>query len=384
MLPSLLAACSILGALVVHVLAGWRQDRRTLWALAALDFVLVGLFAAAFHDDVWNGWLREDAWLEWATFFAFAAAGAVFLRHARATGGLARLAGVGLGLFCLFVAGEEVSWGQRLFAFEPPELFLAENYQQELNLHNLLKDKSLGVLALDSRVLVALVALLYGVLGAALPWLPRVGERLRPLCPTPALSPFFAGVAWLEWAYPMHLSGEAAECVLGLVFVADASLRQGGLQLSARLTAGILALGAVTSPLLALAWYGTDQARSDQAHAELQALAQDVDEGVTRRLEKKGRVHKRVFTAVRDGYLDLSVGSAFLEGQDTPANDHAAAPRRDRRGYFLDPWNNPYWILSQDGGDALSLYSFGPNRRRDTETKPLGEFEGDDIGVRIR
>src|SRR5688572_18030880 len=42
-----------------------------------------------------------------------------------------------IALFCLFVAGEEFSWGQRLLGFGSPEYFLENNFQQELNLHNL-------------------------------------------------------------------------------------------------------------------------------------------------------------------------------------------------------------------------------------------------------
>ena len=69
----------------------------------------------------------------------------------------------GLGLFCWFVAGEEISWGQRLLAFQPPEFFLRENFQQELNLHNLLQnEKTLGI-AIDSRHIVAFIALACGL-----------------------------------------------------------------------------------------------------------------------------------------------------------------------------------------------------------------------------
>lgn len=41
-----------------------------------------------------------------------------------------------LAIGLLLVAGEEISWGQRLFRIETPE-WLAENRQEEANLHNL-------------------------------------------------------------------------------------------------------------------------------------------------------------------------------------------------------------------------------------------------------
>ena len=79
-----------------------------------------------------------------------------------------------LALFCLGVAGEEISWGQRLFGFKPPDVFLERNYQQELNLHNvLMKDTGLGF-ALASKHLVMAIALGYGLLWPLL-------VRLSPL-----------------------------------------------------------------------------------------------------------------------------------------------------------------------------------------------------------
>lgn len=40
-------------------------------------------------------------------------------------------------LMFFFVAGEEISWGQRIFNWETTEFFSENNYQNETNLHNL-------------------------------------------------------------------------------------------------------------------------------------------------------------------------------------------------------------------------------------------------------
>lgn len=42
-----------------------------------------------------------------------------------------------LGLLFIFLVGEEISWGQRIFGFETPEGIEARNMQDEFNLHNL-------------------------------------------------------------------------------------------------------------------------------------------------------------------------------------------------------------------------------------------------------
>ena len=44
---------------------------------------------------------------------------------------------LGLALLFFFGAGEEISWGQRIFGFKTPESLVQVNKQDELNLHNL-------------------------------------------------------------------------------------------------------------------------------------------------------------------------------------------------------------------------------------------------------
>lgn len=77
----------------------------------------------------------EDSFVENVTFFAFLLAGGYMLASLKAREG--RMWYVLLAVGCLLVAGEEVSWGQRLFEIPtPPELW-SLNRQHELNLHNI-------------------------------------------------------------------------------------------------------------------------------------------------------------------------------------------------------------------------------------------------------
>ena len=50
---------------------------------------------------------------------------------------LKQLVYLGLALLFFFGAGEEISWGQRIFGFKTPEPLAQVNKQDELNLHNL-------------------------------------------------------------------------------------------------------------------------------------------------------------------------------------------------------------------------------------------------------
>lgn len=97
--------------------------------------VLTFLVAAVLSESsLYYHAVQEDGVLEWATFWAFVVAGVMYLGNAVRQ--LSRTAvlpwfACGLGLFCLIVALEEISWGQRLFGFQAPEYFLEENFQQE-------------------------------------------------------------------------------------------------------------------------------------------------------------------------------------------------------------------------------------------------------------
>jgi hypothetical protein len=57
----------------------------------------------------------------------------------------------------------------------------------------------------------------------------------------------------------------------------------------------------------------------------------------------------------------------------------------DRATFLIDPWNSPYWARirprSRTRETVITLYSFGPNRRRDSTRT---ELRGDDIGTVIK
>jgi hypothetical protein len=327
--------------------------RRSALSQGALLVVLAALLLAELAPDAYEQLTQEDGLVEWATFVSFVAGSFLFLLSAlRSEARWPRLFLAGLSAFCFFVAGEEISWGQRLLAFQPPEIFLEHNYQQEANLHNLLKN------ILDTRWIVLAVALLYGVV-----W-PLVARRLQgilqSLAPSPALIPGFAAVILLEAFYPFDLAGEVAELALGLCFLAEAIERREQLSpgwipaLQGACFLAALAIVPITDHLM----YGDDEVAVAKTRSDLERLAEGVQrrDVIRKKIFKKRRVHKRIYTAVRAGYLRF----------DPQASSEW--------GYFLDAWNQPLWIetvrLDRDRFRAV-LYSFGPNRRRD----------GDDIRV---
>jgi hypothetical protein len=113
------------------------------------------------------------------------------------------------------------------------------------------------------------------------------------------------------------------------------------------------------------------------AEVELTALADDLLASARRRgVAPSGcGIHKRMHSFVEKYRLAGLRGASF----STLAQRGAASERIE---YFLDPWNSPYWIrdhCSADGSRRSAfVYSFGPNRRRDSSTWTIA---GDDLGV---
>lgn len=108
--------------------------------------------------------LSEDGILEWFTFWADGIAGLIVAFIAISTRSRV-LAIVAVALIVL--AGEEISWGQRVFGIVTPEGLGHLNHANEINLHNLVPVLNLGYLLLFT--LAALVALeIRGILGSSL------------------------------------------------------------------------------------------------------------------------------------------------------------------------------------------------------------------------
>jgi hypothetical protein len=113
----------------------------------ALTFLLY-VFSALFGDmSMLVQLVKEDSVLETIGVLSLFAAAAMFIvayvRSGRAPHRayhtrLRRLVYIALVVLLLFGAGEEISWGQRLFHIETPEALGEVNVQDELNVHNLM------------------------------------------------------------------------------------------------------------------------------------------------------------------------------------------------------------------------------------------------------
>lgn len=356
-------------------------DQRRDWAVPAAFHVLVGawisimLLLGRFAPDRYYKLMQEDRLIEWGTVWLFLAAGLIGLRHSirnrRIFDGL-------VALFCLFIAGEEFSWGQRLLGFYSPEYFLANNFQQEVNIHNLpgsfLKPKWIFMIALAG----------YGVL---LPLLSRARRSHRLLelvgasVPPIQLTPWFiAGIVILLW-YPLTLTGEWVELFAGGLFLVATRLQPKMLWINLLLT---VVFGFAMIGIGGAIERDRDFARSPCARAETESLLNDVvsGEAATNKLWRRSSIHVRIWTAVDEGYLRRE----FIREFDGTHCEGAAAQNVGmRKQYGIDPWGTAYWISVEKLSDEerkVVVYSFGPNRGRDGQKDTRGQADaGDDIAA---
>ena len=134
----------ILAAPWLTGLLGSRRRLETLIFLAPPG-MLIGLagyrLARGPGDPLYLLLVREDSLVEWLTALVYLAGVVVSWLLCSRLYALRRFALAGfyavLGACCLFVALEEVSYGQRLLGFATPERVVTRNVQQEMTIHNL-------------------------------------------------------------------------------------------------------------------------------------------------------------------------------------------------------------------------------------------------------
>ncbi len=135
----------------------------------------------------------EDNWLENLTAVWFLLAGLLLFATARLERHFLRR-GIYIlgGIAMVFIAGEEVSWGQRIFGFATPDFLLGLNQQDEFNIHNI--DLQLTEIILHWGVLI-----LCAITGAA--FLCRKDTLLG--IPRPSLLTMFGFLVALAYAFPL-------------------------------------------------------------------------------------------------------------------------------------------------------------------------------------
>lgn len=124
--------------------------------------------------------VMEDGPVEWLTVLGLlSCAGLALVRFVKGKQDKRQatylLGLVGTVLLFTFGAGEEISWGQRLFGIESPEFFEQNNGQGETNLHNLV----VGEIKINRLVFGKILAVAVCSFAFLLPWMWSQSTKIR-------------------------------------------------------------------------------------------------------------------------------------------------------------------------------------------------------------
>lgn len=126
-----------------------------------------------------------------------------------------------LGVMLFFAAGEEISWGQRVFGIKSSEYFIEHNAQKETNLHNLIVD---GV-RLNKLIFTLILGVGMAVYLIVLPIVHSKNKQLRNFLDrsaVPIASTFhiiaFLVMAAITTIIPDAKNAEMLECGAALIF----------------------------------------------------------------------------------------------------------------------------------------------------------------------
>ncbi len=109
-------------------------------------YIIAGFHILTFDNNIGKGFLSEDHYFENVGALSFFVASLLFfkgfwnLRNVRSEETafrLKRIVVLGLAVLFFFAAGEEISWGQRIFSIQTPELLMKVNAQEEITVHNI-------------------------------------------------------------------------------------------------------------------------------------------------------------------------------------------------------------------------------------------------------
>lgn len=190
----ILAGISLLKKLLVEGAKAWHLPPKTVVTICVIPFVvaLIGIITALFGKEVYKWFTSEDGFAEsmQVVFYGVALVlSLVFTQRQWRTGNkLFALLYLGLSFALVFLIGEELSWGQRIFGWQTSEPFAAINKQAETNLHNIY---GVGDAFKWIQLLIGAYGTILPIIVLLWPAPPRLQEMSVRLVPHYTLIPYF-------------------------------------------------------------------------------------------------------------------------------------------------------------------------------------------------
>ena len=163
----------------------------------------------------YNYFVSEDSWVEYGTFACYLWAGLLLFKSMITD---SRLRNPGHILFCLallFVAMEEISWGQRIFGIRTPYIVAKYNYQSEISLHNTSFIPSEFILGFAILIWSVVIPQLHLRWNFARTLMNKIGIPIVSF----ELQPYFVTAFLLKNIEVVIRNAELAELILGAAFL---------------------------------------------------------------------------------------------------------------------------------------------------------------------
>jgi hypothetical protein len=137
---SYVALASLILFLISRNKSWWKHNWQKIcfYALPAMFFILLTIRLWSF--EYFKNIVRDDNLIEWLQFWTILSTSVLALMISIAIKKSKRMLALLFLLFALctiIIAGEEISWGQRIIGFETPPLLAEQNLQKETTIHNL-------------------------------------------------------------------------------------------------------------------------------------------------------------------------------------------------------------------------------------------------------
>lgn len=120
----------------------WKKYLKIFVFIFPILFIICTILLKSYNSGWYNRLMvKEDSFFEWLTFFfyflAFFISVSISITYYKIKYFLPFYLYMFLSIALLFVAMEEISWGQRIFGVSTPDILLSYNIQEETNIHNI-------------------------------------------------------------------------------------------------------------------------------------------------------------------------------------------------------------------------------------------------------